>query len=130
MDRNKHAQKEHEKEFAEEVTDKNKNTISTPLTPATDKTAAAKTVDKEKKDANQAGTENQLTKTNSSKTKSSRGSNFSINFSAGPDLSSVNFDEPGEWSMQYGVGISYALSKKISLRTGFFTGRKIYDSWP
>ncbi|HZI54780.1 MAG TPA: hypothetical protein VFD56_13785, partial [Chitinophagaceae bacterium] len=129
LDRNKHAQKEKEKEFAEEATD-NINITSTPLTPATDKATAAKTVDKEKKDANEAGTENQLTKTISSRTKNSQGRNFSVNFSMGPDLSSVDFDEPGEWSMQYGVGISYALSKKISLRTGFFTGRKIYTAGP
>ena len=130
VDRNKHAQKEYEKEFGEEVTDKNKNTISTPLPPEPDKTTAVKTVDKEKKDDPHAGTENQLTKTNSSKTKSSRGSNFSITISAGPDFSSVDFDEPGEWSMQYGVGIIYALSKKISFRTGFFSGRKIYEAGP
>ena len=129
-DRNTDAGKKQEKALTQPITDKDKNITSTPLTPATDKTAAEKTVVKEKKDAGQAGVESQVTKTKSSKTKSSTASNFSITLSAGPDLSSVNFEEPGEWRMQYGVGISYALSKKISLRTGFFGGRKIYTADP
>jgi len=130
LDRNTDVEKEQEKDVTKQITEANKNIISAPPTPTTNERSAGKTVDKERKDANPARMEDQLTKANSSKTKSSQGSNFSVTLSAGPDLSSVNFDEPGEWRMQYGVGISYALSKKISLRTGFFSGRKIYTADP
>ncbi len=129
-DRNTHGEKKPEKVLTQLITDENKNITSTPLAPTKDITSAEKTVDKEKKDAGQAGVESQVTKTKSSKTKSSTASNFSITLSAGPDLSSVNFEEPGEWRMQYGIGISYALSKKFSLRTGFYTSRKIYTADP
>jgi hypothetical protein len=62
------------------------------------------------------------------KQKSSPGSKLSLNFSAGPDISSVGIDNPGKWNLQYGIGISYAVSKRLSIRTGFFAGRKKYSA--
>lgn len=52
-------------------------------------------------------------------------SKFSINISFGPDLSAVGA-QPGNWQMQYGIGIGYAVSRHITLRTGFYVGRKVY----
>lgn len=62
------------------------------------------------------------------KAKSNKSGKFSINLSLGPDISSVGIDNPGKLKMQYGIGIGYALSKKISLRAGFYASRKIYKA--
>lgn len=59
---------------------------------------------------------------------SSFNKNLSFSFSFGPDISSVGIDRPGKLGLPYGVGVSYALSKNISIRTGFFVGKKIYDA--
>lgn len=53
---------------------------------------------------------------------------MSFTFSFGPDISSVGIDRPGKLALPYGIGVSYDLSKKISIRTGFFVGKKIYDA--
>ena len=104
-------------------------TTSAPLAAAADKSVPEKTVNKEKKEDIPAQVQD-LSKKSPSKTNDSKGSNFAIAVSTGPDFSSVNFNEPGEWRMQYGIGVIYSLSKKISLRTGFYAGRKIYTADP
>jgi len=118
---------EKQKKITEEKTVTSNNTISAPSTSATDGPVAEKPATNEKKDSKQA---DDAAKKSPSKTKDSRGGNFAFTLSAGPDLSSVDFNEPGEWRMAYGVGVIYSLSKKISLRTGFFAGRKIYTAGP
>lgn len=60
--------------------------------------------------------------------KPSAGSKFSLNFSFGPDVSGIGIDNPGRLEMQYGIGASYALSKRFSIRTGFFAGSKKYTA--
>ena len=116
-----------QKEITEERNVITSNPNSLPLTIAADKPVADKSAGTEKKDARQV---DDPSKKSPSKTKDSRGGNFAFTFSAGPDLSSVDFSEPGEWRMAYGVGVIYSLSKKISLRTGFYAGRKIYTADP
>jgi len=111
-----------QKEISEESKVTTNKTDSAPLTIAADKPAGT-----EKKDTRQV---DDPSKKSPSKTTDSRGSNFAFTLSAGPDLSSVDFSEPGEWRMAYGVGVIYSLSKKISLRTGFYAGRKIYAADP
>jgi len=54
--------------------------------------------------------------------------NFAINISAGPDVSSVGFDKAGKVAINFGVGISYALSHRFTLRTGFYRTEKIYSA--
>ena len=103
--------------------------LSEPLTAAPGKAVTENTAGNEKKNVNQAQVDDPSTKS-PSKTRDSRESNFAITVSTGPDLSSINFNEPGQWRMQYGVGVLYSLSEKISLRTGFFVGRKIYTADP
>jgi len=66
--------------------------------------------------------------TKMTKTKGSPLNKLSLLFSGGPDISSVGFDNPGKWEFQYGIGFSYAISKKLSIRTGFYTARKIYTA--
>ena len=59
---------------------------------------------------------------------SSLSKKLSFSFSFGPDISSVGIDRPGKLALPYGIGVGYALSKNISIRTGFFVARKIYDA--
>lgn len=56
------------------------------------------------------------------------GSKFSLQFSFGPDVSSVDGGNPGQVTMQYGLGAAYAITKRLSVRSGFFVGRKKYDA--
>lgn len=56
------------------------------------------------------------------------GGKLQINFSAGPDLTMVGMNKTGQWKMQYGIGLSYALSKRWQIRTGFLASRKLYTA--
>lgn len=106
------------------------NNIITPV--SNDTTALSMQIVKAAEDKKQPGSsENKdaITETKPQKQKKpSSGSKVSLNLSAGPDISSVGIDNPGKWNLQYGIGISYALSKQLSIRTGFFAGRKIYSA--
>ena len=124
---NRHTLNDQQKEIPEETAVTTKSSESSTTTPV--KAITGNTAGNEKKNVNQAQVDDPSTKS-PSKTRDSRGSNFAITVSTGPDLSSINFNEPGQWRMQYGVGVLYSLSEKISLRTGFFVGRKIYTADP
>jgi hypothetical protein len=63
------------------------------------------------------------------KNNSSFANNFFISVSAGPDLSKVG-DNTGEVRAVYGAGIGYQISKKFSVRTGFYAARKVYTADP
>jgi len=60
---------------------------------------------------------------------SSFANNFFVSISAGPDLSKVG-DNTGEVKLAYGAGIGYQISKRFSVRTGFYAGRKVYTADP
>ena len=142
LDRNEQADKtkEQKENFIEHtvpeqntpVTAINNNKINSSLTPAiTDTTTSAKAVaQEEKKPIISDETKKPIAETKPRQTKSSPGSKLSVSISAGPDLSSVGIDKPGKWKIQYGVGLSYVLSEKIHIRSGFFAGRKIYTADP
>jgi len=53
---------------------------------------------------------------------------LTINFSAGPDISSIGFARSGQWKMQYGIGIGYALTDRWQIRTGLLISRKLYSA--
>jgi hypothetical protein len=86
--------------------------------------AALNPVSAEKTDS-PAVTEEPLNKKQPAKNKNSK---FSLNFSFGPDISSVGFDKPGKIKPQFGIGIGYSVSERLSIRTGFYAGRKIYSA--
>ena len=56
--------------------------------------------------------------------------NFGITFSVGPDLSFVSLNKPGKVTLSYGAGISYNFTKRITVRTGFYFAKKIYNAAP
>jgi len=60
--------------------------------------------------------------------KNSKQGKLQINFSAGPDLSMIGMDKAGQWKMQYGIGLGYALSERWQIRTGFLASRKLYTA--
>jgi len=72
-----------------------------------------------------------INKTDSKKQKSnsSFANNFFVSVSAGPDLSKVG-DNTGEVKAVYGAGIGYQISKRFSIRTGFYAARKVYTADP
>lgn len=81
--------------------------------------------DPESPDA-KATSEARSSQQSSSQTK--RGNQLGINLSFGPDISSINLGNPGRVTMQFGVALSYPLSKRLLVLAGFFANRKIYDA--
>ena len=69
------------------------------------------------------------TESKKQKNNSSFAKNFFVSVSAGPDLSKVG-DNTGEVRLAYGAGIGYQISKRFSIRTGFYAGRKVYTADP
>jgi hypothetical protein len=53
---------------------------------------------------------------------------FFFSFSAGPDISSVGFDHPGKVELLAGAGLGYTFKNRWTIRTGFYTARKIYTA--
>ena len=53
---------------------------------------------------------------------------FALNFSSGLDASGVDLGNIGKINLAYGAGISYQLNKRLTLRTGFYVEKKIYDA--
>lgn len=97
-----------------------------PVIPATDSATAKESITPDKKEI----TEPVLAKENTAKkqTRKKPAGKISLNFSTGPDISSVGIDRPGQWKMQYGIGLGYAFSDRLSIRTGFYAGRKLYTT--
>jgi len=67
--------------------------------------------------------------TKKQKNNSAFANNFFFTVSAGPDLSGVG-GNAGEIKLAYGAGIGYQVSKKFSVRAGFYAGRKVYSADP
>lgn len=55
-------------------------------------------------------------------------SNFIFTVSGGMDISFINIDKPGKMTPLNGLGVGYAINKKLTLRTGFYTSNKIYSA--
>ena len=53
---------------------------------------------------------------------------FSLTLSAGPDVSAVEPLDPGKLKVVYGLGAAYNLSKRWTVRAGFYVAKKAYDA--
>jgi len=53
---------------------------------------------------------------------------FFFSLSAGADISSIQFQEKGKLKPVTGVGAGYTIAGKFTLRTGFYSARKIYSA--
>lgn len=56
--------------------------------------------------------------------------NFGITLSAGPDMSFVELNKLGKATLIYGAGISYRFMKRVTVRAGFYSSKKIYTAKP
>lgn len=57
-------------------------------------------------------------------------SNFFFAVSAGPDVSFTSGDDLGRMKMVGGFGLGYTFRGRITLRTGLYTGKKVYTASP
>lgn len=71
-------------------------------------------------------------KSNPQKQKTQRSffDNLFFTASAGPDFSTVGLHNAGKVELAYGAGIGYRISDKFSIRTGFYSARKVYTADP
>jgi hypothetical protein len=77
---------------------------------------------------NKSVVENKNLEPESKKEKQKKKGSFMLTLSAGADVSAVGFDKIGTAAMQYGGGIGYNFSNGITLRTGFYAGKKLYSA--
>jgi hypothetical protein len=107
--------------------------ITDPQKPGELKEAATEKINEEQKQIKSDASQPKLT-TNSKKqkqlNKNSFFNNLFFSISAGPDFSTVGFEDVGELRPVIGAGVGYQLSKKFSLRTGFYSVRKVYTADP
>lgn len=55
-------------------------------------------------------------------------SEFFFSLSAGPDLSYVNNNKAGDVKLLAGLGIGYTYKERLTIRTGFYSARKVYTA--
>jgi hypothetical protein len=109
------------------IPEKEKNKTGDPVTEkvAINKPEEIKTPGKPDSVSQMIKKETAKTKTNSKKKKLS---SFFFSLSAGPDISYVSSNKAGSVKMVLGAGIGYNYKDKFTLRTGFYTGRKVYSA--
>ena len=95
-----------------------KNDNSTTIEP--DQKITDKKKESEKKNDDETKTKNKSKKSNS----------FFISLSAGPDVSAVGKSEIGKVKLLSGAGIGYTFKDRWTIRTGFYTGNKVYSAAP
>ena len=67
---------------------------------------------------------------NKAKDKNKKKSTFFFTLSAGPDISAVSNDKLGKTKLLAGAGLGYTFKDRLTIRTGFYTGRKVYTASP
>ena len=97
--------------------------------PVVEKKVAENKVEEQKEEPKEAKPATVEKTNNKQKNKSSFANNFFVTASAGPDFSAVG-GNAGELRLAYGAGIGYQISKKFSVRTGFYAARKVYSADP
>ena len=103
------------------------NITSTPF--ATDSFSTKNTIDTAgKKQKDTAQTKADMPVSNPEKEKHASLNKLSLNISFGPDISSVGVNKPGKLKTQFGLGVNFALSNTLNIRTGFFAGYKKYTA--
>ncbi len=64
------------------------------------------------------------------KTHNRKTNSFALSLSVGPDINFAGLSRPGKTKLLLGAGLSYTFKNKFVLRTGFYSGRKIYSANP
>lgn len=107
--------------------DKNNNAPTDALTDKKDTREVNTTLKKDSASQLLASTEKKETVTR--KTPFRKANVFSISASTGPDVSSVGVSKPGKVRFLGGIGVGYTFHDKWTIRTGFYTARKIYSAY-
>jgi hypothetical protein len=74
--------------------------------------------------------ENTTTTKSSAKTNQKKRNTFFFTLSAGPDVSSAGSDKLGKMKLLGGIGLGYTFKDRLTVRSGFYTGRKVYTATP
>lgn len=69
-----------------------------------------------------------VTKEKKNKVNSRKPAPFFLSLSAGPDISFAGQSAWGDTRLVAGVGAGYSFGDRLTVRTGFYTGRKIYSA--
>ena len=69
-------------------------------------------------------------KAKTTKSKAKKTNSFFFTLSTGPDVSFAGNDKLGKMKLLTGAGLGYTFNSKITIRTGFYSGRKIYTASP
>jgi hypothetical protein len=64
------------------------------------------------------------------KSKKNKRSSFFVTLSAGPDISFAGAGSTGKIKLLAGGGLGYTVKDRLTVRTGFYTGRKVYSAAP
>jgi len=105
------------------------NNVITPVSADTSVSAMQKNTVADLKNPTDSSDEKEpISEIKEQKQRNSAAGKLTLYLSAGPDISSIGLDNPGEWTFQYGMGLSYSISKQWSVRSGFYAGRKIYSA--
>lgn len=64
------------------------------------------------------------------KIKNKKRSIFFVSLGGGPDISFVKINKPGTTKLFGGAGLGYTYRDRLTVRTGFYSGRKIYSAEP
>ncbi len=64
------------------------------------------------------------------KNKNRKGNSFFFTLSAAPDVSFVSNDKLGTTKLMAGAGLGYTFNNRFTVRTGFYSGRKVYTASP
>jgi hypothetical protein len=78
--------------------------------------------------ANQLIVESKTKTAENKKEKQKKKGSFILTLSAAADVSAVGIDKIGTAAIQYGGGIGYNFGNGITLRTGFYAGKKLYNA--
>lgn len=60
----------------------------------------------------------------------SKSNSFFLSLSAGPDVSAAGSDRLGKTKLLVGAGLGYTFHNKFTIRSGFYSARKIYTASP
>ncbi|HEV7782620.1 MAG TPA: hypothetical protein VGO58_15200 [Chitinophagaceae bacterium] len=64
------------------------------------------------------------------KEKKKKPGSFFFSMSAGPDLSFVKNNKAGDVKLLTGIGLGYNYKDRLTIRTGFYSARKVYTAGP
>src|SRR5690606_29216040 len=121
---------EEEKAVIENNTDPKEEKVEEPaIKDSTDAIAAAE--EKQNKDQEQLdlAVEDSVVQKPASNTASKKNA-FIVSVSAAPDFSMVGMGKSGKVMLIGGVGVGYTFRQRLTIRTGFYSGRKVYEAKP